>query len=602
MDGRDEPGHDSIGSPPLQTLHERLQPRRPQMRVEPRRRMPEFAVEQEIIRIDAGGLQSLHHARRDLGRKQLVGPREYEKHLGFDLAELLRHVEPAQRLGQNDQRVGVETLRPSRRLVADRGFDLDRIGQRRFQAVLDAVGLQRRHADLRHGIGDAAAVVIVAAVPVRIPRQAGKQAKDVALGSLARHQRRGEDGRDAAHHVGVVDRPLERLEAAIGGTHDRDQFRNSELVDQEPLRADNVADRDIRKAPPVGRAGRRIDASAIGRAVGRSQHVRADRKPAVGVDRLAGAHDLVPASLAGRTTGIDHLRARGVAMCDEHGIAAIGRQRTQRAVSDRHFGHDDAAPQPEIAGGECLQSEVGHALAPFYCKRQHCTQRMITASQAPSAATKVLTRRERTVTAAMSTVTDNVSSCRRLRRRRTRHACRCRTRTGMRLTAFLPKRSPGARRASRWRWRPLPPDPIAAAPTAGRRAGRSAGSARCLLQVGSPARGPRLSRPGDWQVPCAVLPHRRPRARSVSDPSPGNVRSAAAAEWCRDRSAARRTFGRTPRRWRPRRPRAYPPTAPAPCRRRPHIPRPRISPASTAAAGLVPSALYCRGRRSRASC
>ena len=47
-------------------------------------------------------------------------------------------------------------------------------------------------------------------------------------------------------------------------------------------------------------------------------------KEAVGIDRLAGTDDLVPASFAGRAAGIDHLRSAGVAMRDQHDIVAVG--------------------------------------------------------------------------------------------------------------------------------------------------------------------------------------------------------------------------------------------------------------------------------------
>ena len=175
------------------------------------------------------------------------------------------------------------------------------------------------------------------------------------FGSLARHQRRGDDGGDPLHRAGIVDGPLKGLEAAIGRADDRNQPVDAEMIEQQPLRADDVADIDVGKSRPVRLAGCGVDACGIGRSVGRAQHVRANRKIAVGIDRLARADQLVPAAFAGRAAGIDDLRAAGIAVRDQHGIAAIGRQRAERRIADRHLGHHDAALQAIVAGGEGLR-------------------------------------------------------------------------------------------------------------------------------------------------------------------------------------------------------------------------------------------------------
>ncbi len=71
---------------------------------------------------------------------------------------------------------------------------------------------------------------------------------------------------------------------------------------------------------------------------------------------LPGPTSLVPAAFAGRAAGIDHLRAAGVAMRDQHGIVAVRRERAQRPVGDRHVRHYRAALQAEILDGEVVWS------------------------------------------------------------------------------------------------------------------------------------------------------------------------------------------------------------------------------------------------------
>jgi hypothetical protein len=41
-------------------------------------------------------------------------------------------------------------------------------------------------------------------------------------------------------------------------------------------------------------------------------------------------------------------------MRDQHGIAAIGRQRAERRIADGDLGHHDAALQAIVAAGESL--------------------------------------------------------------------------------------------------------------------------------------------------------------------------------------------------------------------------------------------------------
>ena len=135
-----------------------------------------------------------------------------------------------------------------------------------------------------------------------------------------------------------------------------------------------------------------------------------------------------------------------------------------------------------------------------------------------------------------------------------------RRQTASRPTAFRPTRSPPARRAFRWR----------SASSSGRSHCRSADSRSARRQVlreardlpapaRSRARGLAPADERDWRAPCAAPSCAADRAAGEDQiDRAGNGRSAAAGGWCRDRSAARRSGGRRCRRWRPRRPRAYP--------------------------------------------
>ena len=126
------------------------------------------------------------------------------------------------------------------------------------------------------------------------------------------------------------------------------------MIEQRALGRDNIAHGDIGKPGPIGFARRGIDARRIGRSVSGPQHVRTDDKETVGIDRLAGTDDFVPASFSRRSQGIDHLRTAGVAMSDQHHVVAIRRKNAQRPIGDGHGRHDHPALQPEISGDKGL--------------------------------------------------------------------------------------------------------------------------------------------------------------------------------------------------------------------------------------------------------
>ena len=194
----------------------------------------------------------------------------------------------------------------------------------------------------------------MAAVPFGIGGEPRFELRQAPLGVLRAGC--GHHRHDRVHHLRVGDGPLERLIAAIGRPGDRDQVAHAQAVEQRLLRGHDVAHRDRRKIRAVRLAGARVGAGAIGRAVGRAQHVRGDDKELVGVDRLARPDQPVPPPrliAVGRVTA-GGVMAAGVAMGDQHRVAAVGREPAIGLVGDRGLGQDRAALQAKIADQELL--------------------------------------------------------------------------------------------------------------------------------------------------------------------------------------------------------------------------------------------------------
>src|SRR4029077_4239041 len=126
------------------------------------------------------------------------------------------------------------------------------------------------------------------------------------------------------------------------------------MVEQDLLRSDDVADRDVWKIGAIGLAGLRVDAAGIGRAEGRAEHVRGDDEQSVGVDRLTRPDQAVPRTrlVAVCRVAAGEMVAAGVAMRAQDGVAAAGCEPAISLVGDRRLGHDRAVGELEIAQGE----------------------------------------------------------------------------------------------------------------------------------------------------------------------------------------------------------------------------------------------------------
>ena len=131
-------------------------------------------------------------------------------------------------------------------------------------------------------------------------------------------------GITAAHPFGIGRRPLQRLHAAHRAAHHRQQFCDTQMLDQHGLRPHHVADGDQRKCQAIRLAGRGIIFRRPGRAHAAANDIGADHKEAVGIDRLARPHHGgPPARLAGdRMVRGDELIA-GQGMADQDRIAFV---------------------------------------------------------------------------------------------------------------------------------------------------------------------------------------------------------------------------------------------------------------------------------------
>src|SRR6516162_8560028 len=104
-------------------------------------------------------------------------------------------------------------------------------GKTRRQGGLDAVALQCLDPDVgQHRLARRLSV-IAAAMPFGIAGEPRLQLGQLLIG-IDRGPGRGVDRHDRIDEIGVGDRPLKRLVAAIGGTGDRDQMADAEMVEQ----------------------------------------------------------------------------------------------------------------------------------------------------------------------------------------------------------------------------------------------------------------------------------------------------------------------------------------------------------------------------------
>ncbi|MPN01478.1 hypothetical protein SDC9_148687 [bioreactor metagenome] len=270
-------------------------------------------------------------------------------------------VEVVERLGHQQIGVGVEVAGKLVALVAQVALDLE------FDLVVEApvlvaFGAAAGTAELlRHvlarQIGDVAdharqaqaahrpraVFVEMAAVEVGIGEDG--LAGDVVEGDVLRGQfrRRGDDQR-VAYPFRVGNGPAQRLHAAQTAAHHRCPAVDAEDVGEACLGIHPVTDRDDREIGAPGLAGGRVDRRRAGRAVAAARIVQADDEEAVGVERAAGADDVVPPAdvvwLVRVVAG--NVVMAGKRMADQDGVGFVSVQRAV-GLDGQVVGRQDAA-------------------------------------------------------------------------------------------------------------------------------------------------------------------------------------------------------------------------------------------------------------------
>ena len=238
-----------------------------------------------------------------------------------------------------------------------------------------AVVQQRLVADLLERAGNAAVLVVPAAVPVRIAGEPLLQRREAT--ETAGRARRGDGSGDASHESREGCGPLERLEAAHRWADHGDKAFQSERIDQQLLAGHHVTQRDLGERRAVGFPRLRIDRVRARAAVRGAECVHRHDEELVGVDRLARSDQ--PVEPAGGTLGhtaplfarrvlAGGVMARGVAVHDQNTVVFRCIQCAVGFVGKLDHGQRLPIFQPEIVRREefALDSgQFGHGIAPF---------------------------------------------------------------------------------------------------------------------------------------------------------------------------------------------------------------------------------------------
>ena len=139
--------------------------------------------------------------------------------------------------------------------------------------------------------------------------------------------RRAGDRHSRENPLGISRCPFQDLHRPHRATDHAEQLIDAEMIQQQCLCADHVADGNDGKIQPPGFARFRIE---IPRACGpqaSAEHVNANDEVSFRIERFARPHhQFPPAGLAGDGIFLQHVLVSGQGVTDEHGVRFVGIQ------------------------------------------------------------------------------------------------------------------------------------------------------------------------------------------------------------------------------------------------------------------------------------
>ena len=272
-----------------------------------------------------------------------------------------RGVEVVQRTRDQQIGVGIEVLAELVALVTQIALDLELdvlrgVAQAAVAQLATELGLHRVVGQVRDVADHArhtqpagrhhAVTVVVTAVKIGVGDDGAS--RDLVERDVLSRQVGRRSHRDAMTHTQrMAQRPRQRLHAAQAAANHRSQPANAQRIDQARLSIDPVLDRHHRKVGAVGLAGRGMGVHRSGRAKAGAQVVDADDEEAVGVQRLAGAHQVVPPTFSGGciVVAAGHMVAGVQRVAHQHRVAGVAVQHAIGLVDQRVVRERRAAAQ-----------------------------------------------------------------------------------------------------------------------------------------------------------------------------------------------------------------------------------------------------------------
>ena len=331
--------------------------------------MAEIGGEFGVAGAFAGAQEGLGDLAILLGRKEPVAGETDNEGLGedggegvFERAVGVVEIELVEGARDVEVGVGVETVDEGLALVAQVALDFELQVEVGGGGLLCEFGAQLRAlfarldrappefavhggvgevSNMRHHAGDgqadagAALAGVIAVEPGRVlhDRLAADLVKGDGLSALARS---GSHGEEAAGEAGEFDGEEHRGHAPHRAADDSVEFGDTEMIEEQFLRAHHVKDGEGGEAQAVGFAGGGVNRGWAGGARTTAWHIGADDEEAAGVDGFAEANEVVPPAgffVGGvvPTRGVV-VAAQGVA--DQNGVIAGGVERTVGFVAE----------------------------------------------------------------------------------------------------------------------------------------------------------------------------------------------------------------------------------------------------------------------------